>query len=81
MIRIWQPRYHDRKVLVARYKCACGQGIDIEIMRGAMKGIYHATNETIIKSPIEKMRTRDGNTMSVRAISMDELIRKEAYAE
>lgn len=77
MIRVWQPRYRDRKVLVARYKIPCGQGVDIEITQGAMKGIYHATHETIISSPVEQMKCRNGSTMSMRAIPLDKLERKE----
>ena len=77
MIKIKEPRYRDRKVLVARYRLACGSGADIEIMKGAMKGVYHASNETIINSDIESMKCRNGSTMQVRAIPLDLLERKE----
>lgn len=80
MIKIKAPRYHDRKVLVARYKIPCGGGVDIEILNGAMKGIYHASNDVIVSSPIEPMKCRNGSTISMRAISIDALERKESYA-
>ena len=77
MIRIKQPRYRDRSVLVARYKLTCGCGADIEIMEGACKGLYYASNEVICNSPIEGLKCRNGTTMSVRAIPLDKLERKE----
>lgn len=77
MIKIWAPRYHDRKVLVARYKLPCGTGVDLEIQKGACKGFYHASSELIAKSPIESMRTKSGGTIQVRAIPLDELERKK----
>lgn len=77
MITVKAPRYHDRKLLVARYRIPCGQSIDVEILYGAYKGIYHIPNEVICKSPIESMKTRTGRSISMRAISLDDLERKE----
>lgn len=77
MVIIKSPRYHDRTVLIARYKIPCGSGVDIRILYGAYKGDYHISSDTICKSPIESMKTRSGNTISMRAISLDELERKE----
>lgn len=78
MIQIWQPRYHDRKVLVAEYKIPHGAGIDIEITQGAMKGQYHATHETIMASKLESMKCKSGGTIGVRAIPLDLLERKDS---
>ena len=77
MIKIKSPRYHDRKLLVARYRIPCGKGIDVEIMYGAYKGIYHIPSDVICKSPIEQMKTRNGGKIAMRAISLDDLERKE----
>ena len=77
MLKIWAPRYHDRKVLVARYKIPCGRGIDLEITNGACKGFYYASPELIAKSPIESMRTKNGGSIQVRAIALDELERTD----
>lgn len=77
MIKIKEPRYRDRRVLVARYRIPTGGGVTIEILKGAYKGLYKATNDTICSSPIETMRTRNGANISMRAISLDELERIE----
>ena len=58
MITINQPRYHDRKVLIARYRIPCGGGVNVRILYGAYKGDYHISSETICKSPVEQMKTR-----------------------
>ena len=77
MITIKAPRYHDRTLLVARYRIPCGQGIDVEILYGAYKGIYHIPSEAICKAPIENMKTRSGRNLSMRAIPLDDLERIE----
>lgn len=75
MIDIKSPRYRDRTVLLARYRLVGGSSVDVRILYGAYKGIYRVTNETICKSPIETMRTRSGQELSMRAIPIDEMER------
>lgn len=75
MIKIKEPRYRDRKVLVARYRISCGQDITIEIQKGSYKGIYRVSNDDICSSDIESMKTRRGDTISMRAIPLDKLER------
>jgi len=75
MINIIEPRYHDRCVLVARYKIACGKDIQVKILRGSYKGVYNVKNEDICKSPVEGLKTRNGKLMAVRAIPLDKLER------
>ena len=77
MIKIREPRYRDRRVLVARYRIPCGGDITIEILKGAYKGLWKATNATICSSPIESMKTRAGASIPMRAISLDDLERIE----
>ena len=77
MIEIIEPRYHDRCVLIARYKIPCGKDIQIKILRGAYKGVYNIKNDVIIKSPVEGMMTRTGKIMSVRAVPIDKMERIE----
>ena len=74
MITIKSPRYHDRKVLLARYRLPCGKDVDIEILYGAYKGKYKVPNSVICKSSLETMKTRNGNSISMRAVNLDELI-------
>jgi len=77
MIEIREPRYNDRVVLLARYKLPCGRDVDIRILKGRYAGIYHVTNETICRSPIETMTTRYGKPIAMRAVPLDALERKE----
>ncbi len=77
MINIIEPRYHDRCVLIARYKIPAGSDIQVNILRGAYKGVYKVTNDVIIKSPVEGMMTRTGKLMSVRAVPLDKMERIE----
>ena len=77
MIEIIEPRYHDRCVLIARYKIPCGKDIQIKILRGAYKGVYSIKNDVIIKSPVEGMMTKTGKMMSVRAVPIDKMERIE----
>ena len=75
MIVIKSPRYHDRVVLVARYKLTCGQDATIKILYGAYKGIYKAKHQDIVNSPIEGLETKQGKMIAVRAIPLDVLER------
>ena len=77
MIEVIEPRYHDRCVLIARYKIPCGKDIDVKILRGAYKGVYKIKNDVIIKSPVEGMMTKTGKMMSVRAVPIDKMERVE----
>ncbi len=75
MIKIKEPRYHDRSVLIARYHIPCGQGVTIQILKGAYAGEYKVSNEVICASPIETMRTRSGKNLSMRAVPIEKLER------
>lgn len=75
MIRVWHPRYHDNSVLIARYKIPCGGDVDLEIMKGAYKGLYRAKNETLISSPIESVTSRNGRPIQMRVVPIDKLER------
>lgn len=77
MLIIKAPRYHDRTVLLARYKLPCGQGIEVKILEGAYKGLYYVSNENICNSPIETMKTKAGKNMLMRAVPLDKLERIE----
>lgn len=76
-IKIWQPRYRDNTCLVARFRIPCGGDIEVEILKGARKGLYKVMNRDICDSPIEKMRTKQGKLIDVRAIPLTKLIRIE----
>lgn len=73
MIKVWQPRWRDRRVLIARYRIPSGQDFKIEITQSVAKGVYLVRNEVVCKSPIETMKTRQGKTIQMRAVPLDEL--------
>ena len=75
MIVIREPRYRDRTVLLARYRLPAGQSVYVRIMRGSYCGLYIASNDAIIKAPIEEMKTKQGKTISMRAVPLDDLER------
>lgn len=75
MIEIFEPRYRDKSVLIARYKIPAGQDITIKILKGAYAGEYRISNEAICASPIEKMKTKRGDLLTMRAVPLDKLER------
>lgn len=77
MIDIWEPRYHDKKVLVANYRIPSRGDIDIKISKGYYAGKYTIARETIANSPIEQMKTKKGGTVDMRVIPIDKLQKKE----
>ena len=77
MIEIREPRYKDRRVLLARYKLPCGRDVDVRILKGRYAGVYHVTNNTICDSPIETMMTRYGKPIAMRAVLIDNMERIE----
>ena len=74
-ISIRAPRYRDRVVLLARYRLPCGQDVSVEIQHGAYKGRYLARNSVICGSKIEHMATRNGSSISMRAVPIDKMER------
>lgn len=77
MIEVWQPRWRDRKVLIARYRIPAGQDFKIKITQSVAKGVYLVKNETVRKAPIEMMKTRQGKEIQMRAVPLDELEKVE----
>ena len=75
VIKILEPRYRDRRVLVARWRIPAGGDIVVSIQKGAFRGLYKVTSEVIAKSPIEPFTAKSGAVFQVRAISVDDLVR------
>lgn len=75
MIEIRAPRYRDRVVLLAKYRLPCGTGVDVRILYGAYKGVYHVSNEVICQSPVEPMTTKQGKQIAMRAVPLDKMER------
>ena len=53
MIEIWEPRWHDRVVLIAKYKVVSGRNV-IKFTKGSMKGKeYEMDGIAIREYPLE----------------------------
>ena len=53
MIEIFEPRYHDRRVLIAQFRIPAGKDFLIRITKGACAGMYKVTSEIVKNSPVE----------------------------
>ena len=77
VLDIIEPRYRDNTVLLARYKLPAGQDVMVAIRKGAYKGLYKVTNETICRSAIETIKSRSGRPIQMSAVSLDAMERIE----
>lgn len=75
MIEIRAPRYYDRVVLIAKYKITPGYPVKIKILYGAYKGEYNIPSKVLCQSPVEPMKTRNGNVIAMKAVPLDALER------
>ena len=75
MIKIRAPRYRDRVVLLAKFRLTRGQDVDVKILYGTYKGVYHVTNKTIWESPVEPMATKRGKQISMFAVPLAKMER------
>ena len=67
-IQIWTPRWHDRKVLIAKYKVETTN--DIEFTKGTLKGKkYTVSGKDIVKHPLES-----NGTLSCYAVPLNEIM-------
>ena len=53
MISIWSPRYHDRTVLIAKYKVGERNEIKFTKARSLSGKTYSLSGDTIKKYPVE----------------------------
>ena len=76
MVEVYQPRYHDRRVLVGAWKWSRGYDMPIRIKYGAYKGDYTIPNKALAEAPIETMKSkRTGKDIRRLAVSIDDLVR------
>ncbi len=71
MIKIKEPRYRDRKVLLAEHNMYVGEDADVEILYGAYKGTYKVAWEDIDAAKQEYMKTKNGSSIPMRAVPLD----------
>lgn len=73
-IIVWEPRWHDRVVLVADYKLAKDNLIQINYKD--FPEPFYLTSERARQFPLEQMKTKKGGTIAMRAIPIDELAKE-----
>lgn len=75
MVEIFEPRYRDRSVLIARYKISPGYPMQVKILRGAYKGKYEIPAKALSGGTSEMMKTKAGQNIEMKAIPLDSLVR------
>lgn len=68
LIEIWQPRYRDRVVLIAKYKVGTGNEIRFTKAKHLLEKHFYITGEDIKKCPLET-----NGTISCYAVPLDDL--------
>jgi len=71
-IEIWQPRYHDKMILIAKWKVGIHNIITFTKDKRLTGGFYLSAS-TIHKYPIEKVKDRTGTEREFYAVPQDEL--------
>lgn len=70
-ILIWEPRWHDKVVLVAEHRLLPHN--EIIIQHKDFPGPYYLTDKRAREFPLEEMKTQAGGLMPVRAVPLEEL--------
>lgn len=73
-IDIWQPRWHDRVVLVADHKITADN--EVVIHHHNYPHPLYMSGEWARQWPLENLKTKSGGNMPVRAIPLDELLKE-----
>lgn len=68
IIEVWQPRYRDRTVLLAKYKISTHNIVKIT-KSNSHNGEYYVDGKTVSKYPIES-----NGKIPVYAVPIDELV-------
>lgn len=78
MIEIWEPRYRDMTVLLAKDKLPEGKDVEVEIVKSkAYKGKYVVAAKDLYDSPDELMKTKSGFMKPMKAVPFNKLRRVE----
>ena len=72
MIEIWNPRWHDRKVLIAKYKVTNDNKIVFTKAKSLAGKVYSMTGDEISQYPIET-----NGTISCYVVPLDEVQKNE----
>lgn len=70
---IWQPRYRDKTVLIAKHTLGEHNLVRFTDAPSLGKDSYYLHIDTIKKYPTESMKTRRGSNILVHPVPLDEL--------
>ena len=73
MIEVFEPRYRDRVVLLAKYRLQEGRDQVVRITKGAYKGDYMVTWEDIKNAKDDVMSSKTGFEVKLKAVALDKL--------
>lgn len=76
-LEIFEPRYRDRTVLLAKYKLRAGEDARIKIVKGYYAGNYTIPSEVVASASMETMKTKRGGEISVVVVPLDKLVKEE----
>lgn len=74
-ILIWEPRWHDRTVLIAERKIMDSN--EVIIQHKDFPKPFYLSGRKAKEFPLEQMGTKAGGTIAVRAIPISELEKEE----
>lgn len=69
---VFNPRWHDRKVLIADYKIATHNQINFP-KANSLAGDWYISGKEAKTFPLEPLKTKAGGTMNVRVVPLDAL--------
>lgn len=75
MIEVYEPRYHDRTVLLANWKIAQGYPAEVRIKSGSYKGDYIVPWSALAYASITNIKSRQGKKIPMRVVKLDDLER------
>lgn len=79
-IEVWNPRWHDRKVLIANFKLGTHNAITFPRAR-TLEGTWYISGLKAGQYPTEIMKTKSGKDMTMRVIPLDDLEPLERESE
>lgn len=76
-IEIFEPRYRDRVVLLAKYRLPANADVQVNITKGSYKGLYLVAAADIAKAKDEVMMSKNGREIAMKAVPLGSLQRLE----
>ena len=73
MVEVWEPRYHDRTVLVAPWKLTKGKNI-IRVMKGYYQGVYSLDYDEIAQCEKTTIKSKTGGDVEMYCVPISKLI-------